>query len=383
MALTDLQQIQNLVADSKYVLILCTPQDKGDAVGAAIALKTYLEREHKQADIAASGFVLPKNLHFLPGTEQVRSDLEHLQKFIIKVDVSETPIETLSYDVKDNTLAIYLTPKHGLISKKQLRTAQSTFKYDLIITLNSPDLNSLGDIFFNNTDLFYRTPIINIDHQTSNERYGQVNIVDFTCTSTAEATYKILKQIIPDHIDAAIATALLTGMTVATKSFKSPTITPLTLQLASDLINRGADRERIIQCLYRTRTIATLKLWGQALSHLQSDTKLGVVWTTITRDDFTRAGSAPDDLSGIVEELISNSPEAKVVLLVYEKENGSTKKIGAMITSEKEYDALELAKPFSPTGSKRQALFTVEGMSLQEAENMILERIREVLPRTR
>jgi len=116
-----------------------------------------------------------------------------LQKFTIKVDISKTKIDSLSYDIKDDWLYIHLNPKQGTISKKELRTAQSSFKYDLIITLNSPDLESLGDIFENNTDLFYRVPIINIDHQAGNEHYGATNLVELNKTSAGEIVYFLFK----------------------------------------------------------------------------------------------------------------------------------------------------------------------------------------------
>ena len=171
MALSDFEQLTKIVTDSKYILLVFNSPHNGDAIASALALKRYFVKEQKQADIACSGFIMPKNLKFLPESDTVQSELAHLQKFIIKVDVSKAPIDTLSYDVKDNWLSIYLTPKHGAITRNELRTAQTTFRYDLIITLGVPDLESLGDIFLNNTDLFYKTPIVNIDHQADNERY--------------------------------------------------------------------------------------------------------------------------------------------------------------------------------------------------------------------
>src|SRR3989338_5216265 len=158
MALTDFEQLQKVLKTSKYILVLFNSQDNGDGLASAVALKTFLEGLHKQVEIVSNNFISPKQFKFLPGADTVKPELAHLQKFIIKVDVSKTSIETISYDIKDSWLSIYLTPKQGIIGKQELRTAQSTFKYDLIVTLNTPDLESLGTTFFNNTDLFYKTP---------------------------------------------------------------------------------------------------------------------------------------------------------------------------------------------------------------------------------
>lgn len=378
MALNDTAQLEKALKDSRHVLVLFSAPNDGDAIASALALKLFIEKQHKQADIACSDFSLPKNYRFLPAAETIRPELAHLQKFIIKVDVSRTPVETISYDIKDNTLAIYLTPKHGLITKNELRTAQSTFKYDLIITINTPDLESLGGIFLNNTDLFYRTSIINFDRQPNNERYGQINVIDLTATSTSEIVYKTMKQLSEQYIDGPIATALLTGMTVATNSFKNPNITPLTLQIASQLVNNGADREKVVQNLYRTRSIATLKLWGQALTHLQHDSTLGLVWTTLTRDDFARAGASTEDLSGIVEEIIGNAPEAKIIMVLYEIEDaGGKKQVRGVVTTEKNVDAVLLLKPLAAEGTKKQATFTIPDKTLAEAEKMSISVIKE------
>jgi phosphoesterase RecJ-like protein len=377
-ALTDIQQLTKLIKDSKHILLVFNSQDQEDALASSLALKGFLLKQQKQVDIACDGFILPKQLQFLPGTEHITAELAHLQKFTIKVDVSKTPLDSISYDVKDNWLSIYLTPKTGFITKNELRTAQSTFKYDLIITLNTPDLETLGKIFLNNSDLFYRTPIINIDFHSANEYFGQVNVVDSTATSAAEIIYQIFKQLDETLIDKTIATALLTGMIVATRSFKSSQVTPLSLTLASQLIKQGADRELIIQHLYRTRSITTLKLWGQALTHLKNDSALGLVWTTLTREDFSRSGAQNEDLRGIVDELIMNSPEAKIALLLYELDT-PIPTVEGIATSEKQFSSLDILKSLNPKGNKRQAHIRIENKPLAEAEQFVIKTIKENL----
>lgn len=386
MALTEIEQFKQALEQSKNILLLFNNRDSGDAIAAALAFQQYIEKQSKQADIVCSDFYTPKTLSFLPNISLVKPTIDNVQKFIIKVDVSKTPIESVSYDTDGNTLSIYLIPKQGLLTKNELRTAHTAFKYDLIVVFNTSDLASLGQIFHANTDLFYRTPTIVIDHVSTNERYGHVNIVDVTATSTSEVTYKIIKQLGEQHIDVALATTLLTGMTVATKSFKNPHITPATLQIASELLGYGADREQVVQNLYRNRSIATLKLWGEALSHLQVDSKLGLVWTTITREDFARSGGTPDDLRGIIDELISNSPDAHLMLLLYEIENNNDKnlptgrQVGGLLATEKTNDALTLLKPFTPEGTSHLANFTLTNQTLKEAEEITLATIRQNLP---
>ncbi|MFA7654071.1 MAG: DHH family phosphoesterase [Candidatus Magasanikbacteria bacterium] len=375
--LTEIEQLKKLFSEKKYILIVFRPDADGDAIGSAVALKNFLEKQKKHVEVASTGFVAPKNLHFLTKPVEIKSQLTNLQKFIIKVDVSKAPIETLSYDVKDNWLSIYLTPKHGAITKNELRTAQTTFKYDLIITLDTVDLSALGEIFYNNTDLFYRLPVINIDHHAGNEHYGQLNLVDITAVSTTEIVFNALNEITINKLDADITTALLTGMIVKSKSFKTADVTPHTLNLASKLIDLGAKRDEIIHNIYRTKTISTLKLWGQALTHLQNDKHLGLVWVTLTREDFARSGAGEDELKGIVEDLLMNSPEAKLVLLIYENINGQG--IAARLITEKDYDAKKLLEAFSPQGNKKEATIILDKNNLQESQELILTEIKNHL----
>lgn len=377
MALKEAEQIKKLIADSKHILLVFSNSDTGDALACALAFKLFLEKYHKHAEVAASGFVLQKNFAWLPGATKVKPELAHLQKFIIKVDSKDAPIETLSYDIKDNCLSIYLTPKRGVISKSNLRTAQSTYKYDLIITIKTPDLNALGDIYLNNTDLFYRTPIINIDHEPSNERYGQINYLEFTSASICETVYNLLREVNEPQIDADIANCLLTGLMIATQSFKKENMTPQTLALGGQLINLGANREKIVKELYHTRSVAALKLWGAALTHLQHKRELNLVYTSVTRDDFARSGGEPQDLRDIMDELIMNSPETKLAIIFYEAEDDGN--VYGLLAANKNYNALELTAPWQPEGNKKQARFKIKSKSLKEAEEMVLEIIGEIL----
>src|SRR3989339_451455 len=173
--LNEIQQIKQEIENCKHVLIVFNNHENTDATASALALFSFLDKNHKSVDIACPNFLPSKNIGFLSGLKNIKSELEHLQKLIIKVDVSHAKIESISYDIKDDWLSIYLTPKNGLITKNELRTAQSSYKYDLIITLNTPELEMLGKTFLNNTDLFYRTTIINIDCNSANDRFGQIN----------------------------------------------------------------------------------------------------------------------------------------------------------------------------------------------------------------
>jgi nanoRNase/pAp phosphatase (c-di-AMP/oligoRNAs hydrolase) len=378
MAFDELQQLHRLVEESKHILLTLGAIKSTDSVCAALAFKRFLEKQHKQADIVVDCFQPAKNLLFLEHIKDIKPSLHHLQKFIIKIDLSHAKIDTLSYDIKDDWLSVYITPKEGTITKNELRTAQSSFKYDLIITFGAQDLESMGNVFLNNTDLFFRVPVVNFDSHPANEHFGQINNVDLSATSTCEIIFKTMENMGGAYIDEEIATALLTGMISSTQSFKTANVKPHTLGIAGRLMNLGADRDKIIKNLYRTRSIATLKLWGMALTHLESDSSLGIVWTSIAREEFARAGAFEEDIKDLAEELIGNAPEAKVVILIYEN-NRDNAGISGYIFADRQYDAKLLVQPFSPEGDKKTASFNLPGKTLKEAEKEIIENVKKII----
>lgn len=380
MSLTIYEQIKQLIDDKKHILVTFKTDGRGDAIGSAAALLVFLHAMGKRADAVVEGFTLPREYAFVAGSREIREQAPHLQKFIITVDIKNTGLDELSYDVNDGQLRIFVTPRSGSLSREAVRTAQSDFTYDLVITVDTQDLNSLGELYQSNTDLFYKTPVINIDHDPANEQYGAVNLVDVTSTSTAEVVYELMKKIGEEHITADIATALLTGMIAKTRSFRGDNVKPHTLAVAGKLVAAGANRDYIVQNLFRTRTIATLKLWGQALARLESDKTLGLVWTSITREDFVRSGATEHDLHDIIDELIRNSPEAKTIILFHEHATADKPHaIHCLIAADATKNAVELLAPFQGHGNKQQASAIIEGKTLKEAEEAVLNHLKTVL----
>lgn len=378
MALNDIQQIHTLIDKSKHILIALKKDPSGDALCASLGWALFLTQLNKHVDIVSENFELPKKLSFLPKADSIKPSMPHLQKFIINVDVKHMGLQELSYDVKDGLLHIFLTPEHGFFTHDHIRTAQTDFRYDLIVTLDTPDLESLGELYINNTELFYKVPVLNIDTSTANEHYGTVNFVDVTASSTSEVVANLIKDLNEAALHKDIATALLTGMITTTQSFKTKNVKPQALTLASQLVGIGADREYIIQHLYRTKTLSTLKLWGQALTHLQYYQSLGLVSVSLTREDFSRSGAMETELYDIIDELIMNSPEAKLALLTHEKVR-EPNQVQVIVRASNGYNAKQLTSSFHPQGDHKQVSFMVEGKALKEAEQMIVAELRKKL----
>jgi phosphoesterase RecJ-like protein len=373
MGLTQNQQIFELIKNSQKILITFKKNFSGDALSSSLAIFLLLQKLNKRADIVCQGFSIPQNYNFLPKINKIKTDISGLKRYILSLEIKDNKIKEFSYDTKNNKLNIYLTPEKGYFNEENIDLKAGNYKYDLIITLDSDDLESLGDLYEHNTDFFFSTPIINIDNSPENEQYGQINLVELTKTSCAEIIFDLIEQYDSNLLDQEIATCLLTGMIAKTKSFRTSSVTPRTLNIASQLIVNGADRDLIIQHLYRTKTINTLKLWGKVLARLKSDPDYKLAWSYLTQKDFIELNMQNPNLSEVVEELITSAPEAEIIVLLYENQNQT---ITGLIYTSKNHDSLYLAKAFKPIGTKTIAYFEMEKPDLAEVSKEVIESIK-------
>lgn len=377
MALNQFEQFEQQLEGKKHVLIAFDRNSKGDGICSSAALSLFLKKRGIRSDIISSDFSLPQNYRFVKHAKKIRPSLGHLQKFILSIDVEKTGVRELSYDILDNQLRIFVTPKQGTINTDNISTKKSGFLYDLIIVLDTPDLASLGSLYLDNADFFAHTPIINIDHKTNNEHFGHLNIVDVTASATSEILFKVCKATKPELIDTDIAEALLAGMVSGTNSFKSVNVRHNTLATASELVKLGADRNRIIKNLYQTKSIATFKLWGTALSNLEYNPELSLAWTTITRDELIRSGASELDLPSIIDELIANTPDANIILLLHEHADTTQgHRIHGIIQTQPPHNPQILNKKIKGTIHAQNISFVVTGdKTLKEVERDVLTHI--------
>lgn len=376
MGLKTEKQIEEIVKQKDNILICLPKKPTTDAIASGLALFSVLEKMGKRVKTVASEFSLPHDHAFLPKSKEIFADLSALRKFIITVDTSETQPENLEYDIKDNKLNIFITPKNGFFEPRDVSTSAGDFAFDLIFTIDTPDLDSLGAIYDNNAEFFYHTPIVNIDHNPANEHYGQINLIDVTATSVSEVIFELLQDWGDSIMDEYVATNLLTGIISKTKSFKTSSVTPRSLAIASHLISQGARREDIVKNLFQNKKLSTLKLWGKALANLKSSPQKKIVWSVLTQEDFRETGTEEAALDKVIDELIINTPEAENVFIVYENKD---KRIEAIVATSHYIDAFRVFSEFRPSGNQDFTYIKFPGKDLASAENIINERLESAV----
>lgn len=378
--LSQKNQIIEKIREAKNILLLSKEHYSGDDIATLLAWHIFLNQQGKQNDMVIGSFELKSQYKFLPNTTNIKNGLQRLKKFTIAVDISQSKLDDFTYDIKDQELLLYLTPGKGFINHQDIRFKDTNFKYDLIICLGVQEYEALGIIHNDHADFFYQVPLINIDNNHQNEQFGNINEVDITKTSIAEMSYDIMQQINPDIINKDIAQCLLTGLIDATKSFKTSTVNPQTLHLASDLINHGADRKQIIDQLFNTKSVSMLKLWGRVLARLKMDNRYKLAWSAINQNDFIRSGANEIDMPGVIEEIIMTSQATEIAIIFNAQEYNRVK---VYVYSSKSFDSQFLANAYEATGNKQLAEFIIN-KPIEEVEpeviNSITKKLDNILP---
>lgn len=377
MELNPKQQIIELVKNSKKILLLTHARPDGDALGSILALYLTFKKIGKEVT-AVCPDMMPKMLKFLPKNEELKFGFSGAKDFIISVNTSQVQIDKIGYknNTEEHKLNIIITPKNGTLTGENVSFTEGGYKFDLIIVLDSSDLERLGEVYDKNPDLFYETPVVNIDHHAGNDHFGKVNWVDLTATSTAEILVALLESLGREKslLDPDIATCLLTGIITDTGSFQHDNTTPKSFTVAAQLVAGGARQQEIIQQVFKTKTLSTLKLWGKILSKIKEEHEFRFVWSAISASDFIEAGASDDETSGVIDELLKTAPNIDFALLLSERKDGIH---GSLRGVQKGVDVSDIARIFDGGGHELAAAFHIKDTTLDSAINTAIGQIRD------
>ncbi len=370
------QQIIEQLKNSNNPLIVFPANNNGDATASALALFLFIKKMGKTPEIASSKALNNnKSLEFLPAYSEIKNHLNNLRKFIVSLNIQQAKISQIKYTIEENLLNFIISPAEGWFKPENVTTRAGEFKYDLIITLGIADLESLNELYDANIEFFYKTTIINLDHQAKNENFGQINLVDLNAIATSEILFQFFKKYKSELINEDIATCLLAGIIQQTKNFKTDNLTPRILLTTSQLITLGARREEIVNYLYRSRSIASLKLWGKILNNLKSEKNNELLWSQFKFQDIPSADININNLNEVVDELIAKVPNTKIIVIFLEQATNKTKII---IYTLKNINALELIKEYAPQGTNKSVQTTLN-QSLEKTVKKIITSLLEKL----
>jgi len=375
MELSPKQQVVDILKNSERILILTHKNPDGDALGSMLALYLSLRKLGKDV-LAVCNDPAPASLTFLPEIEKIDQNFAGSRDFVISLDITKTKADKIMYKVNGDKLDIVITPKGGQFSKEDISCCDGAFQFQAVVVLDSPDLERVGSPYEKNPEIFYDTPVVNIDHHAGNDYFGKINLVDLTSTSTAEILVSVLEALAGDSkfINDDIATALLTGIIYDTNSFQNTNTTPKSLTVAAQLVASGGRQQDIIKYIYKTKPLSTLRLWGRALSNLKDEKEYKFVWAELKKKDYLEVGAAETESSGVIDELLKTASGVDFALLLSER-NGDIN--GSLRSTNKSKDVSAIAKLFGGGGHPMAAAFQISGTSLEQSEFKIIQKIKD------
>lgn len=312
-----LEQISEMLTKTQTVVILSHTSPDGDTVGAACALADALTslgiRVHALCDVD-----IPEYLAFV---------------------------------------------ESGIFEK-------NTDENGLVVALDVASRVQLGAL----VEKFGDRVDIRIDHHDLGEEFAKYNYCIPNAAATCEIMYELLVKM--NALTKKAATALYTGISTDSGSFKYSNTTPNTLRTAAALIEAGADTETINEKLYEDLPLSSLRADGFFLDHMKLYDDGKVLVVKVALDETESAGLTLADVEGF-SALARKISGVQLGISVREKEKGVYK---ASMRSRKSVDCAKICAALGGGGHIRAAGATVHADSMDDACRIVLEAVYKILP---
>lgn len=303
-------KLKDIILGHKSFLLICHERPDGDSIGSLLALGEALESMGKEVTM-----------------------------------VSKDPVPTVFT---------------FLVNALKIQQDFSLPTYDVVVLLDNGDFRRTGFAErLSHLKVKQEIHLVNIDHHPKNDiwKVALINYINPKVSSTCELVYEILGGL-DIEITPSIATSLLTGIFTDTGGFQHPNTSIAVLEVASDLLNKGAKLRAITSNITNSHSVATLKLWGIALNRLTFKNEWGMAFSFLTRKDIEGVGATEDEVSGLAN-LINTIPESRVALLLYETVDGKIK--GSLRTELDNVDLSRVAGILGGGGHRRASGFSFPG----------------------
>ncbi|MFZ5933162.1 MAG: DHH family phosphoesterase [Patescibacteria group bacterium] len=319
------QEILAEVKKSQKILVNSHRSPDADSVGSALAVYLVLKKMGKEVRVICPDS-LPEDLKFLPHSQVIE-----------KVDFRK-------FNFGDWDLFLVLDSAN---------VAMTTGRRDLAL----PNI-----------------PTIVIDHHKTNEEVGKINLVDENISSTAELVYLILEDWEAD-LDKDICQSLLAGIIADTGVFRFPNVTGRTLVIAKALMDKGADKKKIIANIFSNFDFNKVKFWGEILTKMEKD-EAGFVWSSVSYEDFKKFGSplsAKESAATLFAPVVKG---ADFGMIMVEEEKGI---LSVSFRSRGDFDVSKIAEKLGGGGHASAAGAKIYLPDFDQAVLRVLAAAREIV----
>jgi phosphoesterase RecJ-like protein len=214
---------------------------------------------------------------------------------------------------------------------------------------------------------------VNIDHHHDNPRFGNVDLIVPDASSTGEVLADVFHEL-GVVMSPEIAEALYIALVTDTGRFQYANTTPKALRLAADLVEAGADVNRVFQGVYENVQFAKLKLLARALERARVLEGGEIVVSHLLRADFEAVGAAEPYSEGIIDMLRSVEGSAVSALIREPPRDGAPARKVSLRSSVDEVDVSAIARKSGGGGHREAAGFSSD-LSVEEITEFIVREV--------
>jgi len=310
------------LSEAHRVLLTCHLNPDGDALGSELAL-VELAGELGVETVVVNRDPTPANLALLPGADRI----------LVGDELPENFPEA----------------------------------FDLVVTVECPGLERSG------FEGLTRVPIVNIDHHPANPAYGVVNYLDDDAPAVGEMVWKMFAEAgVWPSADA--ATNLFVALTTDTGDFRYSNATGRALRAGAEMVDAGAEPAKVAEWVHGNRSVAAIRLLGEALRTLRLDCGGRMAVVTVDQEAFRRAQAGPEDTEEIVNVPRSIAGVEAVAFL----KQWQLEEVRVSLRSRGDVDVRAVAVAFGGGGHQNAAGCTLTE-SLKEAEAQIAAALAEAI----
>ena len=217
----------------------------------------------------------------------------------------------------------------------------------LVLFFDSGNMERTGGAMSNIAD---DVTVVNVDHHSSNTRFGNLNIIDSDASAVGQMCLDMLEQY-GWSISPTMATNLYTALMTDTGGFRHENTTPRALRDAARLSALGADPAAIASMVYKSRPLTTLKLSALSIATMQVEMGGRLAWARVSRRMLREAGAVMAESEDIIDTL--NSLAGLDLAIILKEVSGRLTKIS--VRSRGAVDAAALCGEFGGGGHLRAA----------------------------
>lgn len=279
----EIQQLKTFLSTKRNIVIVPHRNPDGDAMGSTLALCKYFELKGHTATVVSPN-EYPDFLKWLPNSE--------------------------------NTI---------LFDKQNKQAKRAIDNSEIIFLLDFNALHRVGSDMQQTLEA-YENDFAMIDHHQQPDSVAKYIYSDTSICSTAQMVYHFLEMLDDVAlIDKDIATCLYTGIMTDTGSFRFRSTTSTTHRIIADLIDKGAENDKIHNQVYDANSYNRLLLLGQALTNLKALPQFKTAFITLSEAEKEKFEYKKGDTEGVVNYALSLENINFAAIFIEDKEQGIIK----------------------------------------------------------